>query len=266
MLSTILFLALFCINYAQSFTLHTSLSLERLQSISAVPKVARNILPVRKMSSSDGETGAPRKRRRRKDAKNTQSTENTALTEEEDIVEEPVVEIPKSNPVQMQVADIRDVVAGKTSTPEKTTTPVVAEEEEEDELEDDEEYEYYYEDENNNEVIVGTSATKDNSLEALLADARKMRESETKKAADGEEEKTMKQQIRGILSTIVTADFFFVCALLAWFLAGIFCSYIIKDDTVQIAFNGIFEPIVQPALGILMIGSAAGGALDESEE
>jgi hypothetical protein len=64
--------------------------------------------------------------------------------------------------------------------------------------------------------------------------------------------------IKEVVSTIVTIDFFVVCGLLLWFVAGIFSSYILKDDTVQIAFNGIFEAIVQPALGILMIGSAAG--------
>ena len=65
--------------------------------------------------------------------------------------------------------------------------------------------------------------------------------------------------VKNIISTIITADFFLVCALLVWFVAGIFCSYVLKDDFVQIQFNNRFETIVQPALGILMIGSAAGG-------
>lgn len=210
------------------------------------------------MSSSDREE--PRKRRKRKDGRNVE-----AMSAEENVVdkvEEARVETAKAEPLQMQVADIRDVVSGKVPTPEQSA-PEVQDAEVDDELEDDEEYEYYYEDENNNEVIVGTSGTQDNSLESLLADARKMRAEDTE---EEEDDSSIKNQIKGVLSNIVTADFFVVCALLAWFLAGIFCSYIIKDDTVQIAFNGIFEPVVQPALGILMIGSAAGAAFDDSEE
>lgn len=75
-----------------------------------------------------------------------------------------------------------------------------------------------------------------------------------------------KATIRNALSTLVTADFFLVCAFLLWFLAGIFCSSVLKDDTVQIAFNSNFQAFVQPALGVLMIGSIAGGFLQDEEE
>jgi len=166
-------------------------------------------------------------------------------------------------------------------TPNKDTT--IDEDEDEDEYEyvdedeefddddddDDDEYEYYYEDENNNEVVIATTSKSNdsNSLEALLADAKKMRkQAEIENGDDNENSISIPGTIKSVISTIVTIDFFVVCALLAWFLAGIFCSYIIKDDTVQIAFNGIFEPVVQPALGVLMIGSAAGAVFKEPEK
>ena len=92
-----------------------------------------------------------------------------------------------------------------------------------DELENDEELEYYYEDENKNEIIVETSSnTSDDSLEKLLEDARQMRQMESGKEI--EEDTPIKKSVKGIISTVVTADFFVVCALLAWFLAGIFCN------------------------------------------
>ena len=135
--------------------------------------------------------------------------------------------------VRMQVADIRDLVAGKVTTPEPTqAAEEVEEDEDEEELDDDKEYEYYYEDEDDNEVIVGTSAAKDGSLEALLADARRMRKSGAENQAarrmrksDAEnqaepEEPTIVDGIKSVLSTIVTAGFFLVCALLAWFVLG----------------------------------------------
>ena len=43
-------------------------------------------------------------------------------------------------------------------------------------------------------------------------------------------------------------------------------SYILKYDTVQIAFNSNFERLVQPALGILMISALAGNFFAEDEE
>ena len=51
------------------------------------------------------------------------------------------------------------------------------------------------------------------------------------------EEASVKTTIRNALSTLVTADFFVVCGFLLWFLVGIFCSSVLKDDTIQIAFN-----------------------------
>jgi hypothetical protein len=102
------------------------------------------------------------------------------------------------------------------------------------------------------------------SMKQLLADAREMRRDV--KDNDGDNSSgSILDTVRNILSTIVTIDFFVVCALLVWFLAGIFGSYVLKNDNVQIAFNGIFQPVVQPALGILMIGSAAGGTCMEND-
>jgi hypothetical protein len=69
-----------------------------------------------------------------------------------------------------------------------------------------------------------------------------------------------------VLSTIVTIDFFVVCGFLLWFLAGIIGSYGFHNDAVQIAFNGQFQAWVQPALGILMIGSVASSVLSEKED
>ena len=97
------------------------------------------------------------------------------------------------------------------------------------------------------------------SLETLLTDAKRMRAA--KGGGIGTNNNGVGDKIINLLSTIVTFDFFVVCGLLLWFLAGVFCSYVVKDDTVQIAFNGIFQPVVQPALGILMIGSAASAIL-----
>jgi hypothetical protein len=104
----------------------------------------------------------------------------------------------------------------------------------------------------------------DNSLEQLLADAREMKGLEE----DEEEEKEdgAMSMIKNAISTLVTADFFVVCLFFVWFIAGVFCSYILKDDTVQIAFNSNFQQFVQPALGVLMIASVADGVINRDKD
>ena len=166
---------------------------------------------------------------------------------------------PKENVVLMQVRDIQDVVNGAPEAPKVVEERVSVKREEffddddDDELADDEEWEYYDVDENGNEIIVSEEQQQyrgrggqDESIEQLLADARSMRKSSSKGLEVVDEEPPLKEKILGIVANIVTVDFFVVIALLLWFLAGIFCSYVLKDDTVQIAFNMNFERVTQP--------------------
>ena len=129
---------------------------------------------------------------------------------------------------------------------------------------------------NNNldDDILSSRSSLDDSLDQLLEDARRMKAEEGEELNSGggsgllfdEEGRGIKSAIGNALSTIVTADFFVVCGFLVWFLLGIFCSSILKDDTVQIAFNNNFEKLVQPALGILMIASVGGSFFNKEEE
>jgi hypothetical protein len=110
-----------------------------------------------------------------------------------------------------------------------------------------------------------SSDDNNNSLDSLLADAKRLR---AEKGGDGLDQDgfDIGGTLKNVISTIVTVDFFFVFGLLLWFLAGIFCSYILKDDGVQIAFNNIFESIVQPALGLLMVAAVAGGVTGSDDK
>jgi hypothetical protein len=149
----------------------------------------------------------------------------------------------QDGPVQLQVLNVRDVVAGRTSseaTPDATvsstrrasvasTTP--------------------------SRLSGGGGSTSSSSkgsgssikdllptssLEQLLEDARSMQQDGSSSSSledSADDDGSLKAKARKILSTIVTADFFIVMAFLLWFLAGIFASSIIKDDTIQIAFN-----------------------------
>ena len=249
---------------------HT-LSRNSVPSIS-IPTRSNNVLQM--ADGSDDNT--PRKRRKRKDGQqfSPPSASVTITEKKDDIVE--VVEIeaeeedvqdtqtttPKENVVVMQVRDIQDVVNGAPETPKVIEEKVTLKREEvfdddddddDDELADDEEWEYYDVDEDGNEIIVSEEqqqyngrGSQDESIEQLLADARSMRKSSSKGLEVVDEETPLKEKILGVVANIVTVDFFVVIALLLWFLAGIFCSYVLKDDTVQIAFNMNFERVTQP--------------------
>jgi len=110
------------------------------------------------------------------------------------------------------------------------------------------------------------------NLENILADAKRFRNSEKDNNLEtnfnSEKDNNLETNfnIRSTISTLLTIDFFLVVGFLFWFLTGVFVSNVLNNDTVQIAFNNIFQPIVQPALGILMIGSVASGSLGKEEE
>jgi hypothetical protein len=151
--------------------------------------------------------------------------------------------------VSLKVTDVRDLVRGTTSNPSSTpsaasfvsnnvatTKPATT------------------------NSVVESRKPLDDSLQQLLLDAREMQE-KTPATTDSNN-----STIRNAISTLVTVDFFVVCLFLLWFLAGIFCSVVLKDDTVQIAFNSNFQQLVQPALGILMIAALADAVFKQKEE
>jgi hypothetical protein len=109
---------------------------------------------------------------------------------------------------------------------------------------------------------------EEDPLAQLLRDVAAMRDSDkaNELLSSSSSDNTITSTIRNVLSTIVTVDFFFVCLLFLWFLAGIVGSYGFHDDTVQLAFNGIFQAIVQPALGILMIAALSDAVLKGKDD
>lgn len=116
------------------------------------------------------------------------------------------------------------------------------------------------------------SNTNANSLDSLLVDAEKFRSQSSVSSPSSSTPSTSSSSSSAIIpkikegvSLIVTADFFLICGFLLWFLLGAGLSIAGVGDGVQIAFNGIFQPIVQPALGVLMIGSLA-GAWDRDDD
>jgi len=170
--------------------------------------------------------------------------------------------------VNLEVADVRDLVSGRRSAASSTSTtasggPTSSSTQKGEQA-----------------ASSSSSGSVDESLQRLLEDAKEMKALEEEKKGDGSisagfggdnvvdggEGFSIPKAVQSALSTIITADFFLICFFLLWFLAGIFSSYVVKDDTIQIAFNNIFQPVVQPALGVLMIGSIMSSVFEDDDE
>jgi hypothetical protein len=197
-----------------------------------------------------------------------------------------------ATPITLTVPDVRQVLQqpdrGEVSLSADTIKAVAAAAAaadsasvvDDEELADDEEWEYYDDDEDESDMMA-----------QLLKDARQMslepsseleqggsffqnilggffNDAKTKVAATAgrEKEGAIKSTARNVLSTIVTIDFFVVCGFLLWFLAGIVVRSTTGNDAVQIAFNNQFATLVQPALGVLMLGVIAGGTIFKDED
>lgn len=187
--------------------------------------------PLRQQSTSrlflSDSDDAPRRKKRVK-RKEATETEEGEVEEESPSVSAPVIPELKprdDGPVQLQVQDVRDLVGGgapKTAVATSSESPTVT---------------------NNTPSSSSSSVSEglsEDSLRMLLEDAKEFQSSSVAAGSDDENGFSIPDTFKNILSTIVTIDFFVVCAFLVWFLAGIFCSYILKDDTVQIAFNRKF--------------------------
>lgn len=186
--------------------------------------------------SGTDDDAAPQRRRKRVKRKEAPAAAAPVESVQEGapVVEAAAAPIPEVKPredaaVNLQVKDVRDLVGqytASTSSSDAMMSSSVSE-----------------------STSSASSSTQqqpspDDSLEMLLQDAKEMQALEEKKESSKDASSTSEEggfsigdTLKSGLSTLVTVDFFVVCAFLLWFLAGIFCSYILKDDTVQIAFN-----------------------------
>ena len=198
-------------------------------------------------STTSSSSSSSKKRRKRKRKTTTTTVESTTTTEPTTTTSaakqqgqpppQPELKPRNDAPVQLEIKNVSELVSGKSSSTKTTTTttPVSASSPTTSDTPT-----------TNIPKAADTNQNND-SLQQLLEDARRMKAEERGESSGGvgdffsdEEGTDLKETIRNILSTIVTADFFIVCAFLLWFLAGILWRAAFNDDTVQIAFNSKF--------------------------
>lgn len=250
-------------------------------------RVANDGEATRSDSSDAAPVTARKPRRKRKEAlgftkkegaadaeEGAQTGEGSAVPGSSQSAPPPVV-VRSSSAVQLEVVDVRDAVAGRTRTssasavaPSAPASPTGRREPRREPLRSDA------------TPPTETSASEstrrrsvtmgdDDAFARLLQDAQQMRQAAGGDGAGSSSSSTgfsVPNAAKNAISTLITADFFLICAFLLWFLAGIFASTVLQNDAIQIAFNGIFQPVVQPALGVLMIGSIASAVFKGEED
>jgi hypothetical protein len=69
------------------------------------------------------------------------------------------------------------------------------------------------------------------------------------------------RSIQGLLNKALVLNFFVVVGFLVWFLSGVVLQS--SYPAVLLGFQGIFQPVVVPALTVLMVGSVATGVAEK---
>ncbi|CAM9570020.1 unnamed protein product [Heterosigma akashiwo] len=99
------------------------------------------------------------------------------------------------------------------------------------------------------------------SDEQLLADIAAFKKAAPAKVA--EEEDSVLDKAGDIFSSILVIDFFVVVGLLGWFVVGVIAKYAFGNSDIVISFRSNFDLVVQPAIGVLMLGTLAGAAVSK---
>lgn len=110
----------------------------------------------------------------------------------------------------------------------------------------------------------GSGESQELDLSELTADIARFRAKEGKKTESLTE--AVAGEAKGIISTIIAVDFFVVIVFMLWFIAGVVSTYGFKNTFLLDEFNASWGSIVQPALGVLMGGTIAGGVLSKLRE
>lgn len=206
------------------------------------------------MSNSEGgESPTPKRKRKRKRKVETLAApdEDEEEDEEEEIeiaAPKPAVELKprQDSPVQLQVKDVRELVGGTSSSAATSSSSSLEQSSPVASTTSSDAASATSSKSTSSPASSFSTAPLDDSMEQLLADARRMEEEEGESEVEEEGSGGIKGTIGKALSTIVTADFFVVMAFLLWFLVGIFFSSILKDDTIQIAFNSKYISLACP--------------------
>ena len=114
-------------------------------------------------------------------------------------------------------------------------------------------------------ISSGLSAQLENDIQRFAA-----REGGSKlkplTGASAEEEGGIMKTVKNGFAALLIADFFVVIGFLVWFIAATVQREITGNNFLLERFQDFFQPVLQPALGLLMLGSVASGVSGNNED
>ncbi|CAL5228310.1 g11416 [Coccomyxa viridis] len=72
--------------------------------------------------------------------------------------------------------------------------------------------------------------------------------------------------LKEVLDKVLIADFFFVCAALAWLVAGAGANTFLSNSALIDAWFPLWQWVFQPAIGTLMLGALVSGAVGKLQK
>ncbi|PXF43800.1 hypothetical protein BWQ96_06421 [Gracilariopsis chorda] len=96
--------------------------------------------------------------------------------------------------------------------------------------------------------------------DTLLQDIQRMR-TKRKGATEAEAKKSSISPLKNAIETILLWDFFLVIALLVWLAVALVPHFASKNDFLLDPWLALWQPFIQPVLGVLMLGTIVQGTL-----
>ncbi|BDA46739.1 hypothetical protein COCOBI_09-1920 [Coccomyxa sp. Obi] len=79
--------------------------------------------------------------------------------------------------------------------------------------------------------------------------------------SEQEEGGSAMRNAKDLLDKVLIADFFFVCAALAWLVAGVGVKASLDNSALLDVWYPLWQWVFQPAIGVLMLGAIVSGAV-----
>ena len=98
------------------------------------------------------------------------------------------------------------------------------------------------------------ASTKDDQarMASLAADVEAFKQAKAAAQADGDDKVTTLERVVDTLGTILSYNFLVIVAFFAWFLAGVFGQYVVKDLFLISAFPSFWDVLILPLLSTHM--------------
>lgn len=96
--------------------------------------------------------------------------------------------------------------------------------------------------------------------DTLLQDIQRMR-TKQKGSPEAEGKKNSISPLKKAIESILLWDFFLVLALLAWLGVALVPHFVSKNDFLLDPWLALWQPFIQPVLGVLMLGTIVQGTL-----